>query len=66
MPFKFLKSVDLRTMGKDLGDIPSGFDWEITVWKPIMEQPRAEEDFIPGWGFVDLETRSEPVHEFGD
>ena len=25
MPFKFLKSVDLRTMGKELGDIPSGF-----------------------------------------
>jgi len=31
MPFKFLKTVDFRTMGKDLGDISLGFDWEITV-----------------------------------
>jgi len=25
MPFKFLKSVDLKTIGKDLDDISSGF-----------------------------------------
>ena len=31
-----------------------------------MEQLRAEEDFMSGWGFTDLGTGSEPVHEFGD
>jgi len=46
MPFKFLKSIDLGTIRKDLGDIPSGFGWQITVWKPTVEQPRAEGDFM--------------------
>jgi len=65
MPFKFLKSVNLSTIGKDLGDISSGFDWEITTWKPTVEQPRAEEDFMSRWGFGDLGTRSDTVHQLG-
>jgi len=31
-----------------------------------MEQPKAKEDFMSGWGFADLGARSEPVHEFGN
>jgi len=65
MPFRFLKSVDLKTIGKVPGDISSGFGCEITIWKPTVEQPRAKEDFMSGWGFDDLGTGSETVHEFG-
>jgi len=64
MSFKFLKSIDLGTIRKDLGDIPSRFGWEITVWKPTVEQPRAEGELCL-WGFANLGTGSETVHEFG-
>jgi len=30
-----------------------------------VEQPRAEADFMSGWGSDDLGTGSETVHEFG-
>jgi len=36
MPFKFLKSVDLKTIGKSLGDVPSGFGWKLVEWKPTV------------------------------
>jgi len=34
--------------------------------KPIIKQPRAEEDCMSGWAFANLRTESEPVHAFGD
>ena len=46
-PFNFLKSVDLRTVGLDLGDVPSGFGWELVVWKPILEQSELKGDLGP-------------------
>ena len=36
MAFKFLKSVDLKTIGRGLGDVPSGFGWTLVEWKPIV------------------------------
>ena len=34
--FGFLKILDLRTMGKDLGDVPPVFGWELVPYDPIM------------------------------
>ena len=50
-PFGFLKHVDLRTVGLDLGDIRVKFDWELELFKSVVEQTRFEGVFESG---VDL------------
>ena len=34
--FEFVKSLDLRTVGKDLGDVPPVFGWKLVPYEPIM------------------------------
>jgi len=60
-PFGFLKSVDLRTVGLDLGDVPVKFRWELAVLKPVVEQLRSDGVFESGLEFRGLGTKSESV-----
>jgi len=64
-PFGFLKHVDLRTVGLDLGDIPVKSTWELELFKPVVEQTRSEGLFESGVDFGVLETRSKPVPDLG-
>jgi len=36
--FWFLKSLDLRTVGLELGNVPPEFGWDLVLFEPIMEQ----------------------------
>jgi len=36
--FGFLKSLNLRSVGKELGDVPLVFGWELVVFEPSMVQ----------------------------
>jgi len=42
IPFQFLKSLDLSSVGLGLDAVPSCFRWELIVWKPLEEQFRVE------------------------
>ena len=42
IPFKFLKSLGLSSVGLGLDAVPSCFGWELVVWKPMEEQFRAD------------------------
>ena len=53
VPFQFLKSLDLRSLGMGLDAVPSCFRRELVEWKPLVQQCRAE---IGG----------EPTEIFGD
>jgi len=37
-PFKFLKSLDLTTVGLGLNEISFDFGWELVIWKPFGVQ----------------------------
>jgi len=54
LPFKFLKSLDLKSFGKGLNDVPSSFAWELVEWKPIVHQFRAEIGMKPAEDFVEV------------
>ena len=64
-PFGFLKHVDLRIVGLDLGDILVKFGWELELFKPVVEQTRSKGVFESGVDFGVLGTRSEPVSDQG-
>jgi len=53
MPFKFLKSVDLKTIGRGLSGVSSGFGWNLFEWKPTVEQSGSEGDLGPDEIFTD-------------
>ena len=52
LPFKFLRSLDLISMGRGLGDVPSGFGWELVEWKPSVNQIGSERRVRPNEGFT--------------
>jgi len=54
MPFKFLKSVYLKTIGKGLGDVPSRFVWKLVEWKPTVEQSESKGGLGPNEVFTDV------------
>jgi len=64
-PFGFLKSVDLRTVGLNLSDLPVKFGWELVLCKPVVEQARSEAVFESGLDFGGWGTESEFVHDVG-
>jgi len=52
--FKFLKSLDLISLGKGLNDVPSSFGWELVEWKPMVHQIRTEIGVKPAEDFVEV------------
>ena len=54
LPFKFLRSLDLISMGRGLGDVPSGFGWELVECKPLVHQIWSETGVRPDEGFVEV------------
>jgi len=42
IPFQFLKSLDLSSVGLGVDAVPPCFEWELVVWKPLNEQFREE------------------------
>jgi len=36
--FKFLKSLDIRTVGLELGNVPPEFGWDLVLFEPIVER----------------------------
>jgi len=54
VPFKFLKSLDLISLGMGLNDVPSGFAWELVEWKPMVQLFRAEFGVKPTENFVEV------------
>ena len=58
--FGFLKSLNLRIIGKDLGDVPAVFGWDLVLYEPSEVQTGSE-----GGSFVDLtEEVDEPFFNF--
>ena len=54
LPFKFLKSLDLISMGKGFIDVSSGFGWDLVEWKPSVHQIGSETGVRPDEGFVEV------------
>jgi len=54
LPFKFIKRIDLITMGRGLGDVPFGFGWELVEWKPSANQTGSERRVRPDEGFTEV------------
>ena len=54
LPFKFLKSLDLISMGRGLGDVSSSFGWELVEWKSSVNLIRFEKTVRPDEGFTEV------------
>jgi len=71
LPIKFLKSVDLITMGKGLNDVPSSFGWKLVEWKPLDNQfggLRPDKGFTEVYEVVEVDddvAEKGPVFEVG-
>jgi len=48
--FGFLKSLDLRTVGIELGDVPPEFGWDLVLFEPDMEPTRPKGVLEPNMG----------------
>ena len=66
--FGCLKSLNLRTIGKDLGDVPPVFGWDLVLYEPSEVRTGSE-----GGSFMDLTEgidepffNSDPVGKFVD
>jgi len=42
VPFKFVKSLDLTSVGLGLASVPFKFGWELVEWKPKINQSRVD------------------------
>ena len=54
LPLKFLKSIDLSTMGRGLGDVVLGFSWELVEWKPSVNLIGSKGWLRPNEGFPEV------------
>jgi len=58
--FRFVKGLNLRTIGKDLGDVALMFSWDLLLYEPSVVRTRSE-----GGSFVNLtEGMDEPFFNF--
>ena len=59
IPFRFLKRLDLSSLGLRLGYAPLCFDWQLVEWKPFTQQSGV--DF--GGTFTEIFKDNEDVLE---
>jgi len=68
-PFKFLKSLDLTTVGLGLDEIPFDFEWKLVIWKPFGVQFGSKAVLGPneaGFHVVNVLDESSPSEDDGD
>jgi len=68
-PFKFLKSLDLTTMGLGLNKIPFDFGWKLVIWEPFGVKFGSKAVFglnETGIDVVDVLDESSPSEDDGD
>jgi len=68
-PFKFLKSLDLTSVGLGLEEIPYDFGWELVIWKPFRVQFESKAVLgsnEAGLDVIDVLDESSPSKDNGD
>jgi len=65
-PFGFMKSVNLKSEGRNLEVIPYVFGWVLVEWQPITEKPREAIDLVSELCFGDLGTGFSAVSGLGE
>ena len=59
VPFKFLKKLNLISVGLGLESVPFSFGWELVEWKPKIDEFRVEFGENSGAEFVEIHEEIE-------
>ena len=66
VPFKFVKELNLTSVGLGLKSVPFSFGWELVEWKTKIDGSRIEFGENSGHQFVEIHEEIEVEHDQGE